>query len=340
MTQPDPLAGRRIDTEQIRRRLAESRQEGATRQELSALQADALNLLKNELRAMTGDFAKAKRGLDADTLVSDACVALSRVEGLWEAEPSTVLGAVMTAAQLGLRIGVLGQSFLLPFWSRQDGVQKAQLVIGYQGYVQLCYSGGRVVDMASEIVYQKEADAGKFRFHRTEDRPHLFHEPDISIDSRDSCPLCHELNPDCENLNNHGELIHGFYAQARVKGGGFNVTRPWGLKMMLSHRARYTKKDRNGRPPWFWTHNFPAAGRKTMARELTRLLPKTTDLANALYADEGVRSTWSPRTQPGDATEHETYDTMTSDAESGEAAAESLAQTMEQQTMHPLDRDQ
>lgn len=340
MTIPtDPPFARRISTDDIRKRIARSHGEGATRQELTDLQTEATNLIKEELRAMIPDYAKAAPGLDADALVNDAIVQLSRVERLWEAEPSTVLGAVMTAAQLRLRIGVLGHCFLLPFWSARDGMQKAQLVIGYQGYVQLCYRGGNVVDMASEIVYQKEADAGGFKFHRTEDRPHLFHEPDISIDSRDSCPLCHELDPKCRNLDNHGELIHAFYAQARVKGGGFNVTRPWGLRMMLSHRARYAKKDRFGRPSGFWTNHLPAAGRKTMARELTRLLPKTADLADALFADEGVRSTWSARIRPADATEHETGDTIIDSVETFDANADSLFEQAQHDT-HPLDREQ
>lgn len=350
MTSSDPPFSRRITTDTIRERIAMARGDGMPRQELEVLETDAINALKRELRAMKTEFAKAMLpGLDAEMVVRDACTAVSRTEGLWEAEPSTVLGAAMTAAQLGLRIGVLGHSWILPFWSSHDKTQKAQLMIGYQGYIDLCYRSGLVVDMATEIVYQKEADAGRFDFWRTEDRPHLLHKPLIDdISTRDSCPLCQETDPRCDNIDNHGDRIHAFYACARTKGGGFNVTRPWGLNMMLAHRARYAKKDRHGRPSLFWTRDFPAAGRKTMARELTRLLPKTTQLANALYADEGVRNTFSPRMEAADATEHENYDGVIvdgvdgvdgADAGSADASRAATAEHMETETLHPADRD-
>lgn len=328
----DPPANRRVTTEELRDRIARARQDGTeSRGELAVLETDASELLKFELRRMEGEFAKAMGGppSHAELLVRDACTAVSKTEGLWEAEPATVLGAAMTAAQLNLRIGVLGQCWILPFWNGEAKAVHAQIIIGYQGYIELCYRSGRVVDLASEIVYEKEVADGRFDFWRTEDRPHLMHRPDLTIAARHSCPRCNETDPKCPLVDNHGELIHAFYATARTKGGGFNVTRPWGLAMMRQHRAKHVKTGRSGKPNWFWTDNFPAAGRKTMIRDLTRLLPKNADIANALHADYGVRTTFHYRTEAGEATVHP--------ASGGHIDAEAIADSMEAGTLHPAD---
>lgn len=331
----NPPVDRKIDTETIQRRLLAARQDGLPRGERDALEVDATAMIKRELRAMVGEYGKAVMpGYDAEMLVRDACTAVSLTEGLWEAAPETIFGAVMTAGQLGLRIGVLGHSWILPFWSPKDQIVKAQLIIGYQGYIDMCYGSGLVVDMATEIVYDKERENGNFRFWRTEDRPHLFHEPDLNISSRTSCPECNETNPQCNNRENHGEKICAFYATARTKGGGFSVTRPWSLGMMLEHRKLYAKTGRTGQRSKFWFHDFPAAGRKTMARQLTQLLPKNRTTANALYADEGVRSIVSPgrcaRIEPAEQTIHE-------DA-SGIIDVESAAEDLAENSLHPADR--
>jgi len=331
-------ADRRIDTTALRERIVRANDDGLPRAELDTLSADAASFLKTELVRMENDYrAAAPPGFDAAMLVRDACVAVSSVEGLWQADVSTVLGAAMSAAQLGLRIGVLGQCWILPFWSKQKRTMLAQLIIGYKGYTELCFRSGRVVGLASEIVYEREVDGGGFEFYFTERQPHLMHRPDIRIKSRRSCPRCNETDPGCPNIAEHGELIHAFYATARTKGGGFAVTRPWGLEMMREHRALYAgRSNRTGKINQFWLNEFPAAGRKTMIRELVRLLPKSSEVAHAAFADEGVRDTFSPNVQPGDATAHETHDGTVLEGHA-EAAAEAAAEAMGAQTQHPAD---
>lgn len=306
MTQPPE--NRRTDASDIRTRLAYANSNGLVRGELEGLTADAANFIKEEIRRERATFADGvARGFSADTLISDATVELSKQDSeLWRCEPSTVLGAIMTAGQLGLRIGVGGQSWLIPFWSANDSMMKAQLMIGYQGWVSLCYRSMLVVDIASEVVYQQEFETGKFKFWRTEEKPHLHHEPDLTITSINA-------------------PIFAFYAQARTKGKGFSVTRPWSLGMMEEHRNRFAMTGRKGEQLWFWRDHFVAAGKKTMVRELTKLLPKSFELENALAADGGVRNTYSPNVQPGEATAHEQPHNVIA------------AEEMEAATMHPAD---
>jgi recombination protein RecT len=328
--QPDPPANRRVNTEDIAARLARSRDDGLPRAELTELRTDAAALIQDELRKMQNDFAQANPRMDADMVVRDACIAVGKPDaGLWEADPATVLGAAMSACQLSLRVGVGGESWILPFWDGLTRSVKAQLIIGYQGYITMCYGSGRVLSMLSEVAYEREHEAGAFDFTIRQDGPHLLHKPDLSIPTRQSCPACNETNPNCDYKASHGELIHAFYAQARTKGNGLHVTRPYGLEMMRWHRDRYAKKDRYGRKTPFWRDNFIAAGRKTMAREVTRMLPKSRAMANALAADDGVRDTFHFRTEPGEATVHSTDNVIDLDV---------VADTMQAQTTHPADR--
>lgn len=330
-------ADRQVDMAAIRKRIAQAGQDGLPREEHELLVADAANGLKREIRLMKAEFAKAvPRFLDPETLVRDACTAVSQTDGLWECEWSTVLGAIMSAGQLGLRIGTgLGHCWILPFWSTAAGCYRAQLVIGYKGYIDLCYRSGLVTGIRSEIVYQSEADSTEpvrwKEFYWDEQGPHLYHRPDINIVKRHSCVLCNETNPDCElflaDPGAHGEKIHAFYAQARTRNGGVNVARPWGLGMMLDHRRRYAKKTKAGVLKGPWRDEFPQMGKKTLLRELTSQLPKSAEVSHALAADGGVRYNFSSGgVQPADATEHERENVII-DAE--EVIGEKV---------HPLDR--
>ena len=324
----DPLANRKINTTDIADRIAQARTDGLPKLELSELRTDAAAVIQDQLRRMQNDFAQANPRMDADMVVRDACIAVGNTEGLWEAAPETVLGAAMSACQLGIRVGVGGESWILPFWDNGSRAVKAQLLIGYQGYVTMCYGSGRVLSMLSEVAYQREADAGQYEFLIRQDGAHLLHRPDLTIPTRQSCAWCNETNPNCNNNEKHGELIHAFYAQARTKGNGLHVTRPWGLDMMREHRDKYGKKDRYGQLTWFWREHFIAAGRKTMARELTRLLPKSREMANALAVDDGVRDTFHFRTEPGEATVH-THDNVID--------LDVVADTKQAETTHPAD---
>lgn len=335
MTDVTLPADRKATTEAIKARLAIARNDGASQGEKAALELDAANFLKRELRSMRDEYAKAvPTGYDPEMLVRDACTAVSRTEGLWEAEASTVLGAVMSAGQLGLRLGVLGQSWILPFWNGRNARVEAQLIIGYQGYLELCYRSGKVVEVSSEIVYQREYDDDRFDFGYVEERPWLRHNPDLTIASRRSCPRCNETNPKCDNIADHGEMIYAFYARARTQGGGFFLPRPWGLEMMREHRRLYAKKTRAGVVKGPWSDQFPAMGQKTMIRQLVRTLPKSPELAHALAADEGVRHTFNANVKPGDATVHDDYDGVILDGQTAEDAAEDAAE----RTQHPADR--
>ena len=100
--------------------------------------------LANQIQSMEKQFALAMpKGMEAQQLVRDALTCLRQTPDLALCTPASVLGSLMTCAQLGLRPGVLGHAYLLPFYDKRAGGKVAQLVVGYQGWWSLHTEAGK-----------------------------------------------------------------------------------------------------------------------------------------------------------------------------------------------------
>ena len=77
--------------------------------------------LRTSIQNMEHQFALAMpKGVEAAQLVRDALTSIQRNPKLAECDRFTVLGGLMTCAQLGLRPGMLGHAWLLPFWNAKN----------------------------------------------------------------------------------------------------------------------------------------------------------------------------------------------------------------------------
>ena len=113
--------------------------------------------LRTSIQNMEHQFALAMpKGVEAAQLVRDALTSIQRNPKLAECDRFTVLGGLMTCAQLGLRPGVLGHAWLLPFWNAKNRRFEAQLVIGYQGYAELANRSGQIKSMIARTVYSND----------------------------------------------------------------------------------------------------------------------------------------------------------------------------------------
>lgn len=229
--------------------------------------------LQQQVRAMESQFALAMpKGAEAAQLVRDALTAIRSNPKLAECEATSVLGALMTCAQLGLRPGVLGHAWLLPFYSTKNRRQEAQLVIGYQGLVELAHRSGRIRSLIARTVYANDhfdVDYG------LEDR--LVHRPNLKGERGD--PLA-------------------YYAVAKFTTGGhaFIVV---SHDEMIAYKNRYAMaKNRQGEVFGPWADNFEGMAHKTCVRQLAKWMPKSTDFSNALEADESVRVDLSADADP------------------------------------------
>ncbi|QBC87358.1 recombination protein RecT [Mycobacterium avium] len=242
--------------------------------------AQAENSLQNKIRQMEQQFQLAMpRGVEAVQLVRDALTCLQSNPKLAECEHKSVLGALMTCAQLGLRPGVsvLGQAYLLPFWDKNlerpnggKGGFRAQLVIGYQGYVELAYRSGRIASLHARRVYAN--DYFEIEYGAAEDK--WVHRPYLDGPRGD---------------------VKLYYAVGRTVDGGHRITDPVSVADMQAYRDRHaTAKDRNGKVVGPWVDHFDAMADKTMIRTLMKLLPKSTEQQQAIAHDGGVRVDVTP----------------------------------------------
>lgn len=238
--------------------------------------------LAQYIRAMEQQFTDAMpRGAEAAQLVRDALTALRTTPKLAECDRLSVLGGLMTCAQLNLRVGVLGHAWLLPFWDknrdngegRPKGGHRAQLVIGYQGYRELAQRSPQVSSVIGRVVHENDRYEVKYGVEDT-----LIHEPFLD--------------------GPRGEAVH-YYAVVKYTNGGYSF---WHISKAeaIEHRdrfamAKYFNKDTKKHVvigPW--RDDFDAMAVKTAFLKLSKWMPKSTELAAAIEADGTVRVDLSP----------------------------------------------
>ena len=240
--------------------------------------AEGTPTLKGQIQAMESQFAMAMpKGMEAAQLVRDALTCLRQTPDLAKCTPSTVLGALMSCAQLGLRPGVLGHAWVLPFYDSRSRSHKAQLVVGYKGYVDLAYRNPQVSSVIARTVYEGDTFDVDYGL---EDR--LVHKPSLSGER--SKPIAH-------------------YAIFKTASGGRAF---WVMTEdeMQAWKKRYAPKDRSNKIVGPWVSDYEAMARKTCLLRLASWMPKSTELAYAMEVDNGVRVSVDPKADLVDATHH------------------------------------
>ena len=214
-------------------------------------------------------FFEANRGtleallpkhFDSERMLKLALGALRTTPKLAGASLSSLLGSVVTCAQLGLEPNTpLGHAYLLPFDKREkrDGQwvtteTQVQVIIGYKGMLDLARRSGQIVSIAAHEVC--EGDDFRFAYGLEEE---LVHRP---------------------AMKNRGAVI-GFYAVAKLQGGGYSfefmsVDEVNHIRDKAAEKNR-AKKDGSGRPiiTGPWADNYVEMGRKTVLRRLFKYLP-------------------------------------------------------------------
>lgn len=270
------------------RRVAERAAEQSTVPESAPQGAElvAVRLQADTFLAQLGAVLPAE--LDARTIVHDAMAAVAANRSLADCPVDTILRSVTAAAQLGLRIGVLGHSWLVPRWNGHRTV--ATLTLGYQGLLDLSYRSGMIQSATVEVITRAEHEAGAFSFRRTAAGDDLQH-----TILWDAIPEPGSLKP--------WEV--GWYARIVLTTGGHIVTRPWGRAQMEQHAKNYAPRDRETKEitgPWR-TH-FNAMARKTMLLTGLKTAPKSPMMARALSVADDMREadTDASDRDPGDET--------------------------------------
>ena len=259
-------------------------------------------LAKNYMAQIKNFFENEKQAMK---FLSSVMSSVQQTQKLLECEPTSLVNAFMTMAQLGLMpSGVSGEAYVLPY-NNKNGMT-AQFQLGYQGLITLFYrAGGQKI--RTGIVRAND----EFSFENGE----IKHKIDIFKSNED-----------------RGEAV-GAYAIATVN--GHDIAKAMNKIDILRYGEQFSKSWKSEYSPWR-EDNDPELNMwiKTVLKQLGKLLPKNETINRAL-AEDNKDSIISDRLAPAmEASESlKIGTTLKMDGETGkepqkavkEAAVEELA---------------
>lgn len=191
------------------------------------------------------------RHMNPDRMARIAVTVLRQTPQLARCNPASFLGALMTAAQLGLEPGPLGEAYFVPFG------RDVTFIPGYKGLIKLAWQSGQLADIWAEVVYENDEFDYQLGLHRD-----LVHRP---------------------AQGDRGEPTH-VYAVARLKDGGtpFVV-----LSRAEVEDIRSRSKASKSGP---WVTDWAAMSKKTAVKQLAKWLPMSSEFSAAVAMDGSVRT--------------------------------------------------
>lgn len=232
-----------------------------TATEKSIQKADKPVTMKDYIKRMEGEIAKALPSvITPERFTRITLSALSTTPQLAACTPQSFLGAMMTAAQLGLEPNTpLGQAYLIPFKNnKKGGILECQFQLGYKGMLDLAYRSGVVSVIQARVVYAND----KFEYSFGLD-PKLEHVPAKS---------------------DRGEPVY-VYAMFRTKDGGYGFD-VMTIEDVRAHARRYSKAYSSGP----WQTNFEDMAKKTVLKITLKYAPLRSDFARGVASDETVKT--------------------------------------------------
>lgn len=186
------------------------------------------------------------RGMDADRLARIALTLVRQDPKLAQCKPESFAGSLLTAAALGLEPGVNGEAYLVPYG------RECTLIVGYQGFAKLFWQHPIAKHLDCQAVYERD----EFDYAYGLD-PFLTHKP---------------------ARGDRGQVVY-YYAVATLTTGAsaFVVLTPDEVKALRSGKVGPSGTIAD---PMRWME------RKTALRQLVKMLPRSTQLNQALEADE------------------------------------------------------
>jgi len=217
------------------------------------------------LKAYQSDFKMLlPQHIKPERILRLALATVRRTPQLLNCSVPSIMAGLMDAAALGLECNTpLAQAYLVPFKNNKTRTTEAQLIIGYQGLVQLFYNSGKVNTVFANTV--RKEDIFSYSYGIDEQLKHI---------------------PSPMKLADRGPITH-FYAYAKMHANAYRFTV---LTVEQVNHVRDTKsqsyaKDKQNSP---WTSDYEAMGRKTAVRDLAKWLPRSAEVQRAIEADYTV----------------------------------------------------
>ena len=216
--------------------------------------------MKDYVESMKGEIAKALPSVvTPERFTRITLSALSSNPELQNTTPQSFLGAMMTAAQLGVEPNTpLGQAYLIPY--KNKGVLETQFQLGYRGLMDLAYRSGEISVIQAHTVYENDEFHYEFGLN-----PVLEHKPAMS---------------------DRGAPI-AFYAVFKTKDGGYGFE-VMSVDDVKNHAKKYSKSFSSAFSPW--TTNFEEMAKKTVLKRVLKYAPLKSDFARQVTADESIKT--------------------------------------------------
>nr|DAG58314.1 MAG TPA: RecT protein [Caudoviricetes sp.] len=216
--------------------------------------------LQDYMKVMEGQIKRALPSVITPERFSRMVLtALSSTPKLQQCTPQSFLGAMMTAAQLGVEPNTaLGQAYLLPYDNRRKGVTECQFQLGYKGLIDLAYRSGEVSIIQAHEVYEND----EFDYELGME-PRLRHIPARA---------------------NRGKVIC-YYAMFKTKDGGYGFD-VMSIEDVQAHAKKYSKAYGSGP----WQTNFDEMAKKTVLKKVLKYAPLKSDFVRAAAQDESIKT--------------------------------------------------
>lgn len=216
--------------------------------------------MQDYIKAMEGEIKKALPSvITPERFTRMVLSAVSTNPKLAECTPQSFLGAMMTAAQLGVEPNTaLGQAYLIPYFNGRAKRLECQFQLGYKGLIDLAYRSGEVSIIQAQTVCEND----EFEYELGLD-PKLRHVPATS---------------------DRGNPV-AYYAMFKTKDGGY------GFEVMSvddakAHGQRYSKSYANSP----WQTNFDEMAKKTVLKKVLKYAPLKSDFVRGITQDETVKT--------------------------------------------------
>ena len=217
--------------------------------------------IQQYIKSMEGEIKRALPSvITPERFTRMVLSALSTNPKLAACTPKSFLGAMMSAAQLGLEPNTpLGQAYLIPY--RNKGVDEVQFQIGYKGLVDLAYRSGEVEVVQAQTVYENDKFECEYGLE-----PKLVHVPADG---------------------DRGEAVK-VYAMFKTKSGGYGFE-VMSMEDCRKHAMAYSQSYKNGySSPW--STNFEEMAKKTVLKRVLKYAPLKSDFVRGIVQDGTIKT--------------------------------------------------
>ena len=220
---------------------------------------DLIMRSKPQFALAIGGSTPAQRTERAERFTRICLTAMRQTPKLAQCEPASILGAMMTCAQLNLEPNTpQGLAYLIPYG------RECQFQVGYKGLMQLMYRSGAIASFNADVVYRQEVEQGLFEYE-SGISPRISHKIDL-------------LNP--EARTGKPEDVIAAYAAVVLKTGEPIV------RLVTKMEIDQARALNRGNSP-AWRDHYAAMAIKTAIKRLSAWLP-VTKVADAFAAEEAT----------------------------------------------------